>query len=192
MSARRVLVVGALGRMGRAVRAALEQEPALVLAAALEAKDHPEQGAQLEHGVVVSDDSPRRLRSATSRSTSRRRRSRSRPRARAPTRASPTSPARRDFARGGGRARRARCADPDRARGQLLARGEHARLAGARGRTAAGSAFDAEIVELHHAGKRDAPSGTALRLADAIAEGRDDAARDALVLERAARSASGG
>src|SRR5262249_44341373 len=52
----RVLVVGALGRMGRAVRAALPQEPALVLAAALEAKEHPEQGAQLEHGVVVTDD----------------------------------------------------------------------------------------------------------------------------------------
>jgi 4-hydroxy-tetrahydrodipicolinate reductase len=33
-----------------------------------------------------------------------------------------------------------------------------------------GDGFDAEIVELHHAGKIDAPSGTALRLAEAIAE----------------------
>src|SRR5439155_12701647 len=53
---RRVLVVGALGRMGRAVREALASEPSLQLAAALEAKEHPEQGARLEHGVAVTDD----------------------------------------------------------------------------------------------------------------------------------------
>jgi 4-hydroxy-tetrahydrodipicolinate reductase len=35
-----------------------------------------------------------------------------------------------------------------------------------------GDGFDAEIVELHHAAKVDAPSGTALRIAEAIAEGR--------------------
>jgi 4-hydroxy-tetrahydrodipicolinate reductase len=41
-----------------------------------------------------------------------------------------------------------------------------------------GSAYDLEIVETHHRGKRDAPSGTALRLAEALAEatGRDLAA----------------
>lgn len=32
--------------------------------------------------------------------------------------------------------------------------------------------FDAEIVEIHHSQKKDAPSGSALRLARAIAEGR--------------------
>lgn len=31
--------------------------------------------------------------------------------------------------------------------------------------------YDAEIVELHHAGKRDAPSGTALRLVEALGGG---------------------
>jgi 4-hydroxy-tetrahydrodipicolinate reductase len=38
-----------------------------------------------------------------------------------------------------------------------------------------GPAYDVEIVEIHHRHKRDAPSGTALRLAEAIAEasGRD-------------------
>jgi 4-hydroxy-tetrahydrodipicolinate reductase len=38
-----------------------------------------------------------------------------------------------------------------------------------------GSAYDIEIVEAHHRAKRDAPSGTALRLAEAVAEasGRD-------------------
>jgi 4-hydroxy-tetrahydrodipicolinate reductase len=33
-----------------------------------------------------------------------------------------------------------------------------------------GPAYDLEIVETHHRGKRDAPSGTALRLAEALAE----------------------
>ncbi len=37
--------------------------------------------------------------------------------------------------------------------------------------------YDAAIVETHHKGKKDAPSGTALRLAQAVREGRaDDAA----------------
>jgi 4-hydroxy-tetrahydrodipicolinate reductase len=48
-----------------------------------------------------------------------------------------------------------------------------------------GDDFDAEIVELHHAAKRDAPSGTALRLAEAIAEGRKVPLDEHLVLERA-------
>lgn len=45
--------------------------------------------------------------------------------------------------------------------------------------------YDAEIVELHHKQKRDAPSGTALRLAEAIAEGRGQSVTEHLVLERA-------
>jgi 4-hydroxy-tetrahydrodipicolinate reductase len=48
-----------------------------------------------------------------------------------------------------------------------------------------GPGYDAEIVELHHAAKRDAPSGTALRLAEAVAEGRGERPGDRLVLERA-------
>jgi 4-hydroxy-tetrahydrodipicolinate reductase len=36
-----------------------------------------------------------------------------------------------------------------------------------------GSEFDTEIVELHHRLKKDAPSGTARRLAEMIAEARD-------------------
>lgn len=35
-----------------------------------------------------------------------------------------------------------------------------------------GDDFDAEIIEVHHAKKVDAPSGTALRLAQAVAEGK--------------------
>ena len=43
---------------------------------------------------------------------------------------------------------------------------------------ALGPDYDLEIVEAHHRAKRDAPSGTALRLAEALAEatGRDLAA----------------
>jgi 4-hydroxy-tetrahydrodipicolinate reductase len=50
-----------------------------------------------------------------------------------------------------------------------------------------GDGFDAEIVELHHSAKRDAPSGTALRLARAVAAGRGRAAdaEEQLVLARA-------
>ena len=35
-----------------------------------------------------------------------------------------------------------------------------------------GDEFDAEIIEVHHSRKVDAPSGTALRLAEAVAEGK--------------------
>ena len=46
---------------------------------------------------------------------------------------------------------------------------------------ALGPGYDAELVELHHNRKRDAPSGTALSLAQAVARGRelefDDVAR---------------
>jgi len=48
-----------------------------------------------------------------------------------------------------------------------------------------GPAYDAELFELHHSAKRDAPSGTALRLAEAIAEGQAVDLTSKLVLERA-------
>jgi len=48
-----------------------------------------------------------------------------------------------------------------------------------------GPGFDAELFEIHHSAKRDAPSGTALRLAEAVAEGRGQSLRDHLLLERA-------
>ena len=41
-----------------------------------------------------------------------------------------------------------------------------------------GPDYDAEIVEIHHRLKKDAPSGTALGLAEALAEGREVALRD--------------
>jgi 4-hydroxy-tetrahydrodipicolinate reductase len=48
-----------------------------------------------------------------------------------------------------------------------------------------GPEFDAEIVELHHAAKRDAPSGTALHLAEAIAAARGQDLGKVLIAERA-------
>ena len=39
------------------------------------------------------------------------------------------------------------------------------------------AAWHAEILELHHAGKADAPSGTALLLGEAVARGRGESAR---------------
>ncbi len=47
-----------------------------------------------------------------------------------------------------------------------------------------GASYDAEIVELHHAAKRDAPSGTALALAEAIARARGDRLSERAVLSR--------
>ena len=40
-----------------------------------------------------------------------------------------------------------------------------------------GEAFDVEVVELHHRRKRDAPSGTALTLAEAVRRGQREALR---------------
>ena len=48
-----------------------------------------------------------------------------------------------------------------------------------------GPEFDAELFEIHHSAKRDAPSGTALFLAEAVAQGRDQSLEDHLILERA-------
>ena len=50
---------------------------------------------------------------------------------------------------------------------------------------ALGPGFDFEVVELHHRHKRDAPSGTALALAEALATGRGQSAEGLL---RTARS----
>ena len=49
---------------------------------------------------------------------------------------------------------------------------------------ALGPEFDLEIVELHHRKKRDAPSGTALALGEALARGRAAAGEDAGALEQ--------
>ncbi len=47
-----------------------------------------------------------------------------------------------------------------------------------------GTSYDAEIVEMHHRHKKDAPSGTALALAKALAEGRKVSLEDHAVYGR--------
>jgi 4-hydroxy-tetrahydrodipicolinate reductase len=49
---------------------------------------------------------------------------------------------------------------------------------------ALGPGFDFEVVELHHRHKRDAPSGTALALAEALATGRGQSADNLLCTAR--------
>jgi 4-hydroxy-tetrahydrodipicolinate reductase len=179
-----VLVVGALGRMGRCVRAALESEPGLVLAAALEGKEHPEQGTRLERGVVVSDDvvaavaaSDVAIDFSIPSATLAIARAAADAGVAYVTGTTGFSPAEAEsFDALGARIPVVRAANFSLAVNTLvwLVRAAAQRL---------GSDYDAEIVELHHAAKRDAPSGTALRLADAIAEGREKAGQ--VVLERA-------
>lgn len=47
-----------------------------------------------------------------------------------------------------------------------------------------GDGYDLEMVEIHHNKKKDAPSGTALRLAESMAEGRDWKLEDVGCYER--------
>ena len=57
-----------------------------------------------------------------------------------------------------------------------------------RAATVLGSDFDIEVIEAHHRGKIDAPSGTALMLADAAKEARDAANLDTeYVYERSSK-----
>ena len=53
---KKVLVVGALGRMGERVRAVLEDHPTLRLGAAIEAPGHAGIGADAGSGVKVADN----------------------------------------------------------------------------------------------------------------------------------------
>lgn len=182
----RVLVVGALGRMGECVRAAVGDEKALRFAAALEAAGHAGIGTELEVGVRVEDDPKAAM-------------------ARADVAIDFSIPAatlanlrvaadsgiayvtgttgfrdeeREEIAQLASRIPVIQAPNFSPAVNVLawLTREAARRL---------GSGYDAEILELHHAAKRDAPSGTALRLGEAIAAGREQELADHLVLERA-------
>jgi 4-hydroxy-tetrahydrodipicolinate reductase len=173
VSRRRVLVAGALGRMGERLCALLEDDPELVLGSALERPGHAELGRELAPGVRLSDDAERALAAADVaivfanpagsvalvRSAAERR---------VPCVVGTTGfslAERKELEALAQRIPIVLAANFSVAVNVLfhLAR-ETARLLG--------EGFDAEIVELHHAAKVDAPSGTALRLAEAIAEAR--------------------
>ena len=182
---KRVAVVGALGRMGQMVREAIAREPSLCVGGALERPGHPALGEDCE-GVPLSDDPKsvfadcdvvidfslpestlRNLEVAASQGT-----------------AYVTGTTGVDEA-GLAKIRELSsqipvCHAPNFSLAvnvmAWLVREAAAKL---------GPDFDAELVELHHSAKRDAPSGTALHLAEAVAEGRKQALRDHLLLERA-------
>ena len=189
-----VMVVGAEGKMGLEIRAALEGEPSLQFAGALERPGHPQVGEAvsggasdgLAVGVVLHDDPKRALEGcgvAIDFSI--------------PTATLANMRAAADvgvaYVTGTTGIDEAGMAEIARYAKQIpvlhapnfsvsvnvlghLAR-EAARLLG--------DGYDAEIFELHHGQKRDAPSGTALFLAEAIAEGQDKRLKDHVVLERA-------
>jgi 4-hydroxy-tetrahydrodipicolinate reductase len=179
----RIAVVGALGRMGKCVSSALESEPSLALAAALEAPGNAGIGSEVAPGVRVGDD---------------------------PKAALAASDVAIVFATPGATLDVLRLAADQGVRAVVGTTGfdaeqraEIERLAGSaalvlapnfsvavnvlgelvrRAAELLGPGFDAEIFEIHHSAKLDAPSGTALWLADAVAAGRGETAR--LVLAR--------
>ncbi len=184
-AAARVLVVGALGRMGERVRAALEEASGLELGAALEAPGHPALGRALAEGVRVTDDAKAALAAcelaivfATPEATLallREAAAAGRPCVVGTTGFSPAQ--RAEIEELAARLPLVLAANFSVAVNVLfhLAREAAKRL---------GPGFDAEIVELHHAAKVDAPSGTALRLGEAIAEGRGQQLAERVVLHR--------
>ncbi len=180
------MVVGAQGRMGHEVRAALEAEPSLALAGALERPGHPDLGSTLAEGVVLRDDPKAALEGC---------------RVAIDFSIPEATLANLAVAADAGVAYVTGTTGFDEAgerqlelfadRIPLL----HApnfsvsvNVLGHLAREASrllGPGFDAELFELHHGRKRDAPSGTALFLGRAVAEGRGQRLEDHLVLERA-------
>jgi 4-hydroxy-tetrahydrodipicolinate reductase len=180
-----VLVVGALGRMGERVRAALAEEPSLQLGGALEAPSHSGLKQVVEEGVRVGDDAKACLPSCDvaivfaiadgTLSFLREAAEAAVPCVVGTTGFSPSQRAEIDQL--AGRIPIVLAANFSVAVNVLfhLVRRASGLL---------GGGYDAEIVELHHAAKIDAPSGTALRLGDAVAEGRGQPLEKQLVLAR--------
>jgi len=182
----RMLVVGAMGRMGQRVCAAISEAPRVELGAALEARGHSAVGRSIAPGVTISDDPKAAL-------------------SRIDVAIDFTTPtATLEIMRVAAEAGVAYVcgttgfSDAQRAEiGDFAARipivhapnfSVSVNILAWLTREAArklGAGFDAELVELHHSEKRDAPSGTSLRLAEAVAAGRGGNAANHLVLERA-------
>jgi 4-hydroxy-tetrahydrodipicolinate reductase len=172
--------------MGEQIRSIVADHPELVLHAALERSQHPELGCEIENGVTVRDDIKAALQGCdvvidfsipSSTLTNLRA-------------ASDTGVAYVTGTTGFSADERAEIA----ALAQRIPVVHAANfslavnLLGWLSREASrrlGEGFDAELVEIHHSAKRDAPSGTALFLAEAVAEGRGQKLEDHLVLERA-------
>jgi 4-hydroxy-tetrahydrodipicolinate reductase len=179
-------VVGALGRMGEQIRRIVAEHPELALHAALERSQHPELGSKIEGDVTVTDDVKAALQGCD---------------------------VVIDFSIPSSTLTNLRAA-ADAGIAYVtgttgFSADERAELAALAHRTAVihapnfslavnvlgwlsreasrllGPEFDAELFEIHHTAKRDAPSGTALFLAEAVAKGRGQRLEDHLILERA-------
>jgi 4-hydroxy-tetrahydrodipicolinate reductase len=171
--------------MGERVRAAIEADPAAALGGALEAPGHPRLGEELAPGVRLGDDCAAALAASDV--------------AIAFAPPAPTLALLRDAALRG-----VPCAvgttgfaPAERAELERLAARLPLVVAAnfsvavnvlvhltRRAAELLGPGFEAEIVELHHAAKVDAPSGTALELAAAVAAGRGGALAGHEVLAR--------
>lgn len=183
---KKVLVVGALGRMGERVRAVLEDHPTLRLGAAIEAPGHAGIGTDAGSGVKVTDHFDSALAASDV------------------VIDFSIPPSTLDHLRVAAAAGTPYVTGTtgfdDAQRAEIASLAQQAPVIHAANfslsvnllvwltRAAAkvlGPSVDVELVELHHAAKRDAPSGTALRLAEAVAEGREQELADHLILERA-------
>ncbi len=182
----RVLVVGACGRMGEQVRHQVRRHARLTLTAALEAPGHPRIGEEIEPGILLGSDAKaafagvdvaidfslpavtlRTMRAAAEAGVAY---------VAGTTGCSPDEKAEI--------AEIARQIPVIHAPNFSVSVNVLAYLAREAARLL-GEGFDAELFEIHHAAKRDAPSGTALFLAEAIERARDRKLADDLVLERA-------
>ena len=185
MTPKRIAVVGAMGRMGRIIRQVIARDPDLVLGGALERSGHPDLGQEID-GAALTDEPSVALRGndvAIDFSVPE------------STLVNLQSAADLEVAYVTGTTgfdaegskkiqeyaeRVAICHAPNFSLAvnvlAWLVREAASKL---------GPDFDAELFELHHSAKRDAPSGTALRLAEAIAEGRGQNLAEHLLLERA-------
>jgi len=181
-----VAVVGALGRMGVEVRAAVTAHPELVVAGALEAADHAGVGSSIEPGVEVVGDAKAALAGcdvaidfSIPKATLANLRVAADAGVAYVTGTTGFSPSETE---------------------ELGSLAEQVPVIHAPNFSVAvnvltwlveaaasklGDGYHAELFELHHAAKRDAPSGTALRLAEAVAAGQRVALAENLLLERA-------
>ncbi len=182
----RVAIVGASGKMGEQVRRQVAAHPDLVLSVGLEAPGHPDAGRELEPGVRVETDAKRAFEQADVAIDF------SVPKATLanlhaaadlglPYVTGTTGFSEDEKAEIKARAMRIPIVHAPNFSVSVNVLGWLAREAARR----LGPDFDAELFELHHAAKRDAPSGTALFIAEAVAQGRNEALADRLVLERA-------
>jgi 4-hydroxy-tetrahydrodipicolinate reductase len=178
-----VVVAGAAGRMGSRVIACLTEAADLRLAAALEAPGHPRLGADAGEvagvgrlGVAIAADPAAALirdrvlvEFSTPEASLEHLRLAAGTGARAVIGTTGFSPRQRDEIRDLA-GRTAVVLSPNMSVGVTLALRLLATMA-----RALGDDYDVEITEIHHRWKKDAPSGTALRMAEVIAEalGRD-------------------